>query len=282
MNTLDVNHAGFSIPIPTHVTYENTEISFTVLADKEGFHYYDLRNMVLQTGHPLVAGDPRATIGNQYGLSSTEDTLEIRLRNQPSDATHHHWIIHNFHPIGIGELELTQDGSAFVEFDLKGSFTHITYDCGKAVEQDNTSTKPAEDEKPAETKDKKSGDDATGKDNDGKGSGEGGGGGDGTDSGDDKDRKERYEEEKFDNGENPETPETPKDKDVKDKAEPDKVTPEKASENNDWSDFNPLNWAGKAVDYAVSATTSVVNAGIEGASKLVTTTLAAITPEETP
>lgn len=161
VNTLDVNHAGFAIPIPTHVTYENTEISFTVLADKEGFHYYDLRNMVLQTGHPLVAGDPKATIGNPYNLNPTEDILEIRLRNQPSDATHHHWIIHNFHPIGIGELELTQDGSAFVEFELKGTFTHVSYDCGKAVEQDNTKPTPTEDEKPAETETKTPGDDTS-------------------------------------------------------------------------------------------------------------------------
>ena len=47
VNTIDINHAGFAIPIPTHVMYENTEISMTILADKEGFHYYDLRNTVL-------------------------------------------------------------------------------------------------------------------------------------------------------------------------------------------------------------------------------------------
>lgn len=132
VNTVDINHAGFTIPIPTHVTYDSTEVTMTIIADKEGFHYYDLRNMVLQTGHPLVAGDPRATIGNPYGLSPTEDTIEVRLRNQPSDVTHHHWIIHNFHPTGIGDMELSTDSSSFVEFELKGTFTHISYDCGRA------------------------------------------------------------------------------------------------------------------------------------------------------
>ena len=150
VNTVDLSHYGFTIPIPTHVTYETNEITMNILADKDGFHYYDLRNMVLQTGHPLVAGDPRATIGSQYFQDSTEDTLEIRLRNEPikpskSDSEqgkateqnaygpHHHWIIHNFHPIGIGDIELSVDGTQFVEFELKGTFTHITYDCGKKM-----------------------------------------------------------------------------------------------------------------------------------------------------
>lgn len=101
VNTIDLNHAGFTISIPTHPKYDTQDITLNILADKEGFHYYDIRNMVLQTGHPLVAGDTRATIGG------TEDTLEVRLRNQPADETHHHWIIHNFHPIGIGSVELS-------------------------------------------------------------------------------------------------------------------------------------------------------------------------------
>jgi hypothetical protein len=133
VNTLDLNHAGFTIKIPTHVTYETTEITLNIIADKEGFHYYDLRNMVLQTGHPLVAGDPKSTIGNPYGLSPDEDIIEVRLRNKPDDATHHHWIIHNFHPTGIGDIELSQDSGSFVEFELKGTFTHISYDCGKVL-----------------------------------------------------------------------------------------------------------------------------------------------------
>ena len=133
VNTLDLSHAGFTIKIPTHVTYETTDISFNIIADKEGFHYYDLRNMVLQTGHPLVAGDPKSTIGNQYGISTDEDTIEVRLRNRPSDETHHHWIFHNFKPTGIGDVELSQDSGSFVEFELKGTFTHITYDCGKVL-----------------------------------------------------------------------------------------------------------------------------------------------------
>ena len=133
VNTLDLNHAGFTIKIPTHVTYETTDISFNIIADKEGFHYYDLRNMVLQTGHPLVAGDPKSTIGNQYGISTDEDTIEVRLRNRPSDGTHHHWIFHNFKPTGIGDVELSQDSGSFVEFELKGTFTHISYDCGKVL-----------------------------------------------------------------------------------------------------------------------------------------------------
>lgn len=133
VNTVDLNHAGFTIKIPTHVTYETTEITLNIMADKEGFHYYDLRNMVLQTGHPLVAGDPKSTIGNPYGISPDEDTIEVRLRNKPSDETHHHWIIHNFKPIGLGDIELSQDSGSFVEFELKGTFTHITYDCGKTL-----------------------------------------------------------------------------------------------------------------------------------------------------
>ena len=155
VNTLDLNHAGFTIKIPTHVTYETTEITLNIIADKEGFHYYDLRNMVLQTGHPLVAGDPKSTIGNPYGLSPDEDTIEVRLRNQPSDETHHHWVIHNFKPTELGDLELSVDGSSFVEFELKGTFTHITYDCGQTStpeeepaprEEDTPPEEPEEDE----------------------------------------------------------------------------------------------------------------------------------------
>lgn len=47
VNTIDVSHAGFTIPIPTHVTYGTNEISISLVADKEGYHYYDIRNMVL-------------------------------------------------------------------------------------------------------------------------------------------------------------------------------------------------------------------------------------------
>lgn len=61
---------------------------------------------------------------------SDEDILEVRLRNCPEDQTHHHWIIHNFHPIKIGDIELSHDSSGFVEFELTGTFTHIDYDCG--------------------------------------------------------------------------------------------------------------------------------------------------------
>ena len=133
VNMLDINHAGFTISIPTHVMYENTEISMTILADKEGFHYYDLRNMVFQTGHPLIAGDPRSTVGNTFNLSPTEDILEVRLRNRPEDRTHHHWIIHNFRPTEIGDIDLDVGGTNLVEFELRGIFTHITYDCGKQL-----------------------------------------------------------------------------------------------------------------------------------------------------
>ena len=45
--TQEINHAGFTISIPTHPKYDSTEISFTIVADKEGYHYYDIRNMVL-------------------------------------------------------------------------------------------------------------------------------------------------------------------------------------------------------------------------------------------
>ena len=131
VNTIDINHAGFTVAIPTHVTYENTEITMSIIADKEGFHYYDLRNMVFQTAHPLVAGDPRAAIGNQYNANTNEDILDIRLRNCPEDITHHHWVVHNFKPKSIGDIELSHDNSSFVEFELGGTFTHITYDCGK-------------------------------------------------------------------------------------------------------------------------------------------------------
>lgn len=50
VNTIEINHAGFTIQIPTHSTYENTEVTINIIADKEGFHYYDIRNMVFQTG----------------------------------------------------------------------------------------------------------------------------------------------------------------------------------------------------------------------------------------
>ena len=150
VNTLDISHAGFTIKIPTHVTYETTEITLNIIADKEGFHYYDLRNMVLQTGHPLVAGDPKSTVGNPYGISPDEDIIEVRLRNKPDDATHHHWIIHNFKPTGIGDIELSVDGSSFVEFELTGTFTHITYDCGQTSTPEEEPAPSEEDTPPEE------------------------------------------------------------------------------------------------------------------------------------
>ena len=58
--------------------------------------------------------------------------MEVRLRNSPEDETHHHWVLHNFHPTEIGDLELTQDSASFVEFELKGTITHVTYDCGNS------------------------------------------------------------------------------------------------------------------------------------------------------
>ena len=130
VNTIDINHYGFTIPIATHVTYETTDITLNILADKEGFHYYDLRNMVLQSGHPLVAGDTRSMVGNTFNLGD-EDTIEVKLRNSPLDSTYHHWIIHNFRPKSIGDIELAHDSSDFVRFDIVGTFTHITYNCGE-------------------------------------------------------------------------------------------------------------------------------------------------------
>lgn len=47
VQTQDISHAGFTISIPTHPKYDNTTINFTIIADKEGYHYYDIRNMVL-------------------------------------------------------------------------------------------------------------------------------------------------------------------------------------------------------------------------------------------
>lgn len=152
-NTQELNHAGFTIPIACNPKYGSTEINFTIIADKEGYHYYDWRNMVLQSSHPLVAGDTKSTIGNVIQPDNTlatptpvdqEDTLDIRLRNSPFDETHHHWLVHNFRPITIGSIELSHDSSSFVEFEVTGTFTHITYDCGthqnampKPIENDN-------------------------------------------------------------------------------------------------------------------------------------------------
>lgn len=124
-NTVELNHCGFTIQIPTHPKYETNEITIAILADKEGYHYQDFRNIVFQSGHPLIAGDPMSTIGDG------EDQLDVRLRNKPSDATHHHWIIRNFRPIKISDIELSMDSSNFVEFQVTGTFTHIDYDCGK-------------------------------------------------------------------------------------------------------------------------------------------------------
>ena len=149
-HTLSLNHMGFTVEVPTHASYSNTEISMNIIADKEGFHYYDLRNMVLESAHPLVAGDPRATVGNPYGISPDEDTLEVRLRNRPTDVTHHHWIIHNFKPTAIGDLELSVDGSSFVEFELTGTFTHITYDCGQTSTPEEEPAPSEEDTPPEE------------------------------------------------------------------------------------------------------------------------------------
>ena len=52
----------------------------TIIADKEGYHYYDWRNMVLQSGHPLIAGDPRSMIGKTES-DTNEVYLDVRLRN---------------------------------------------------------------------------------------------------------------------------------------------------------------------------------------------------------
>lgn len=148
-NTIEINHAGFTIPIPTHVKYESTEITMTIIADKEGFHYYDWRNMVLQSGHPLIAGDPRSMIG-WYDKDTNEDYLEVRLRNKVSDRTHHHWIIHNFRPIGIGEIELSHDSSSFVEFEITGTFTHVTYMTGDDQTSNQKSQEISEQNNPDE------------------------------------------------------------------------------------------------------------------------------------
>ena len=83
--------------------------------------------MVLQTGHPLVAGDTKATIGSSWGLGTSEDSIDVRLRNMPEDTAYHHWIIHNFRPTSVGNISLSQDGGNFVEFEVTGIFTHITY-----------------------------------------------------------------------------------------------------------------------------------------------------------
>ena len=77
-----------------------------------------------------MAGDPRATIGNNFKISPDEDTIEVRLRNSTEDSVHHHWVIHNFHPTKIGDIDLSHDSSSFVEFEVTGTFTHIDYDCG--------------------------------------------------------------------------------------------------------------------------------------------------------
>ena len=138
-NTIEINHAGFTISIPTHVKYDSTELTITIIADKEGYHYYDWRNMVLQSGHPLIAGDPRSMIGKTKS-DTNEDYLDVRLRNKVDDRTHHHWIIHNFRPIGIGEVELSHDSSSFVEFEITGTFTHVTYMTG----DDQTSNEKAQ------------------------------------------------------------------------------------------------------------------------------------------
>lgn len=128
-NYLDISHAGFTINISCNPKYESNEISFTIIADKEGYHYYDWRNMVLQGGHPLTAGDTQAQIGKRGGDYSV-DNLEIRLRNSVEDKIHHHWIVHNFRPVTIGDIELGHDSSGFVEFEITGTFTHISYDAG--------------------------------------------------------------------------------------------------------------------------------------------------------
>ena len=138
-NTIEINHAGFTISIPTHVKYDSTELTMTIIADKEGYHYYDWRNMVLQSGHPLIAGDPRSMIGKTES-DTNEDYLDVRLRNKTNDRTHHHWTIHNFRPIGIGEIELSHDSSSFVEFEITGTFTHVTYMTG----DDKTSNEKAQ------------------------------------------------------------------------------------------------------------------------------------------
>lgn len=125
VNTLEIGHAGFTIPIPMFPKYDNNEISMKIIADKEGYHYYDLRNAVIETGHPLVAGSPKAMIGNNFNIGTPDDCLDVKLRNNPDDKNFHHWIIHNFHPTGIGNIDLDTESQNFVEFDLTGTFTHI-------------------------------------------------------------------------------------------------------------------------------------------------------------
>ena len=63
VGTIDINRMGFTLGIPTNPKYESREITLTIIADKEGYHYQDWRNFVLETGHPLVSGDTRSTIG---------------------------------------------------------------------------------------------------------------------------------------------------------------------------------------------------------------------------
>ena len=71
------------------------------------------------------------------GYNSIGNFLDVRLRNSPDDVQHHHWRIHNFKPTSIGDIELSHDDPSFMEFDLTGTFTHITYDCGHGGENGN-------------------------------------------------------------------------------------------------------------------------------------------------
>ena len=71
----------------------------------------------------------------------------ISLRNHSWDDPHHYWVIHNFHPTSLGDLDLSTDGSAFVEFQLTGTFTHISYYCGvKSKKNGQSGTLPTDNE----------------------------------------------------------------------------------------------------------------------------------------
>ena len=59
--------------------------------------------------------------------NKNDDTLDIKLRNKQDDKAYHHWIVHNFRPTKLGEIEFNTEASDFAEFELTGTFSHIDY-----------------------------------------------------------------------------------------------------------------------------------------------------------
>ena len=132
-NTVEINFAGFHVPVIINTTYDETELSMDILADEDGVYYKQWRQLVIEYSSDPFKGRPilndrkseQTTVGTQirgqsYIVAKLWNPTELK-------ATGHCWRFHNFKPTSIGEIEMGHDSSDLTTFTVTGVFTHISY-----------------------------------------------------------------------------------------------------------------------------------------------------------